>query len=357
MKVRYITEKDFVPTNITHAENHNEIEDGLFQIVYGVMQGHMNYDFTYDLIVRLSKKQKNEVVKRFMLLAWKEEVIAILNKLQTLDVNGFRVLVVIPFNDYVDDVPHTIKLFKLVVYIINEILEKGDAEMTTIDKPRYNIPSKNIQNLLGDYYVKRIKGLQIKGKMANRPYYRCLFFDEMIRRGMTEFKSDEVIVDPDTQKEIDAQELVRLTPSQYFNQPEKFFDIMDMKGDEWKKLKIKYELEKPGNSNNTKGSNSTSGGNDYTLGTVGTVFFMLTDISKEAVAKKNKKKLVAMMNYILGNEPNVDTPRSYIDKLLEVSAKSHSFKFYNWVKNNLGRFGFDVPDVIKEGWKYSQKFH
>jgi oligoribonuclease NrnB/cAMP/cGMP phosphodiesterase (DHH superfamily) len=88
---------------------------------------------------------------------------------------------------------------------------------------------------------------------------------------------------------------------------------------------------------------------------VGTVFFMLKDLSKEAVEKNNKKKLVALMNYILGNEPNIDTPRSYVDKLLEVSEKSHSFKFYDSVKENLIRFGFAVPDVIKKGYEKQRK--
>jgi hypothetical protein len=93
------------------------------------------------------------------------------------------------------------------------------------------------------------------------------------------------------------------------------------------------------------------------LGTVGTVFFMLKDMSKEAVDKKNRKKLVALMNYILDNKPDDDTARSYIDKLFGITAKSHSFKFYNWVKNNLGRFGFEVPEVVKEGWEKSRGNH
>lgn len=358
MKVRYITEKDFVPVGITHAEKHTEIEDGLFQIVYGVMQGGMNYDSIYDLIVRLSKEQKSDVVKRFKLLAWKVEVEAILTKLQKYNADGSLVWVVIPFTEYAEYVPYTMNLFQLALYTINEILDMGDAKMKLISSPSYDIPPKSIQVLLGDYYVKFMKTLLPEEMKADRPYYRDLFFDEMIRRGMTNFRSDEVIVDPDTQNELDGQEMVRLKPSQYFNQPEKFFDIMDLaSGEDWKKLRIKSDSEEPGDSNNAPGSESTSDKNKYTLGTVGTVFFMLRDLSQEAVAKKNKKKIVYLMNYILDNKPDDDTARSYVDKLFGITAKSHSFKFYNWVKNNLGRFGFEVPEVIKEGWKYSQKFH
>ena len=63
--------------NISHAERHTEIEDGLFQIVYGILQGGMKYNSVYDLMVRLSKEQKSDVVKRFKLLAWKVEIEAI----------------------------------------------------------------------------------------------------------------------------------------------------------------------------------------------------------------------------------------------------------------------------------------
>ena len=61
------------------------------------------------------------------------------------------------------------------------------------------------------------------------------------------------------------------------------------------------------------------------------------------------------MNYILDNNPGDDTARSYLDKLFEITAKSHAFKFYDSVKTNLRRLGFDVPKVIKEGWENKQK--
>ena len=354
MKVRYITEKEFVPLTITHARRHNEVEDSLFQIVYGVMQNIPNV-VIYDLIVRLSKEQKSETVKRFMLSAWKVEVEGILTKLNSYDIENFRVLVVIPFNDYVEDISHTINRFQLVLFTINEILEKGDAQMTTLPENNFVIESKSIQDLLGDSYVSYMKSLSPEKTKTKRQYCRCLFFDEMIRRGMTQFRNNETFVDPDT-NEVCSQELVRLTPSQYFNQPEKFFDIFLYSGtEEWKKLIIKSELEEPDDSNNEAGSKSTSKLQDYRLGTVGTVFFMLKDLSQEAIDKKNKKKLVALMNYILDNKPGDDTARSYLDKLFGITAKSHTFKFYDRVKTNLRRLGFDVPKVIKEGWEHKQK--
>lgn len=355
MKVRYITEKEFVPMTITHARRHNEVEDGLFQIVYGVMRP-VPIIVIYDLIVRLSKEQISETVKRFMLSTWKVEVEAILTKLNSYDTENFRVVVIIPFNDYIEDISHTITRFQLVLFTINEILEKGDSQMTTLPENSFIIKSKSIQDLLEVSYVEHMKLLLPEDIKAKSQLYRCLFFDEMIRRGMITFKIDEPIVDPDTDEVICSQEYVKLAPSQYFNQPEKFFEIMEYyKTDEWKKLTIKSELEEPNDSNNDAGSKSTSKLQDYRLGTVGTVFFMLKDLSQEAIDKKNKKKLVALMNYILDNNPGDDTARSYLDKLFEITAKSHAFKFYNSVKTNLRRLGFDVPKVIKEGWENKQK--
>lgn len=346
MKVRYITEKDFVPTNISHAKRHTEIEDGLFQIVYGVMQGGMKYDSIYDLIVRLSKEQENVVVKRFKLLAWKVEVEAILTKLRKYEGNDFLIYVVIPFTEYVEDVPYTMNLFQLVLYTINEILKMGDSQMTTIPEPSYDMPPKSITNLIEDDYNDFMNNRLPEEMAPDKPYYRSLYLDEMIRRGMTNFKSDEGLV------------LYELSPSPYFNQPEKLFDILDLAtGEDWKLLKTKSESEELDDSGNASGTNNTSDKNGYMLGTVGTVFFMLKDMSKEAVDKKNRKKLVALMNYILDNKPDDDTARSYIDKLFGVTAKSHSFKFYNWVKNNLGRFGFEIPEVVKEGWEKSRGNH
>ena len=74
-------------------------------------------------------------------------------------------------------------------------------------------------------------------------------------------------------------------------------------------------------------------------------------MSQEAVDKKNRKKLVALTNYILDNEPDDDTARSYVDKLFGITAKTHAFKFYDKVKTNLRKYDFEVPKVIKEGWE------
>lgn len=332
--------------NISHAERHTEIEDGLFQIVYGILQGGMKYNSVYDLMVRLSKEQKSDVVKRFKLLAWKVEIEAILTKLRKFEVKDSLVYVVIPFTDYAEDVPYTMNLFQLALYTINEILERGDAEMTTTNNPRYTMPPKSIQYLLEEDFKDFMNNRLPEEMTPDKPYYRSLFFDEMIRRGMTYFKSDE------------GQELFELSPSPYFNQPEKFLDIMDMAyGEDWKKLKIKSESEEFDDSNDTSVSNSTSDKKGYMLGTVGSVFFMLKDMSQEAVDKKNRKKLVALINYILDNKPDDDTARSYVDKLFGITAKSHAFKFYDKVQATLKKYGFEVPKVIKDGWKEKQNKH
>lgn len=352
MKIRYITEKDFVPYNISHLERHNEVEDGLFQIVYGVMQNGMTYENIYELIVRLCKEQRSEVVKRFKLLAWKVEVEAIIKKLRKFDVNDFYVFVVIPFTEYIEDVPYTINQFQFVLYTINEILDRGDAQMTIITKPSDNLPPRNIAELIESYYHK-FRDNQLPEEMKpDLPYYRKLFFDEMIRRGIPGFVSDETFVDPNNTDDIvKAHEHYKLSPSQYFNQPEKFLEVLNVAGeDDWQKLRIKSEYEETNASNSNPAQEDTSGKKDYMLGAVGTVFFMLKDLSQDAVEKRNKNKLVAIINYILDNKPDNDTPRSYIDKLLGISAKSHTLKFYSKVKKNLSDYGFEVPRVIEDGY-------
>ena len=81
--VKFITEKEFVPAYVTRGSGWtNETEKGLYQIVYGVLQKYMFYEDIYDLVVRISKEQKNEYVKRFKLQVWLDEVRAIINRLE-----------------------------------------------------------------------------------------------------------------------------------------------------------------------------------------------------------------------------------------------------------------------------------
>ena len=350
MKIRYITDKDIVPERISHNIGHIQNDVGLFKIVYGVMQREMSYDNIYDLIVRLSKEQKSETVKRFNLLAWKVEVESILKKLKKYDVDNGEISVIIPFTGYNSSITYTINIFELVRFILNEILERGDEQMKVMDNPTYDVPPASIIQLIGNDF-EAFRDHLPEQMEVDEPYYRDLYFDEMIRRGFTYYNSSrkEIVFDEET-NEIDNREGVYfLSPSKYYNKPEKFFDVLDLAAglDAYTRSKPMSDTEYIDASAGVSDSKPQKEG--YTLGAVGTVFFMLKDLSEEVVEKKNKKKIVTLINYILDNAPDDDTTRSYVDKLLSISPKSHTLKFYSKVQENLKKYGFAVPKVIKEG--------
>ena len=345
----YITEKYFVPERITrHLYNFNETEKGLYQIVYGILQYGIGYDEIYDLLVRLCKQQKSEVVKRFKLQAWKEEINAIINKLRMLDVKDKYVYVLVPFTDYSEDLRYTMNLFEFAMFTINEILDKGDAQMNIPSKPSYQYPQKDITKLICGYYETFISNFFPDEKSPEYPYYRSLLFDELIRRGVTSVPQSLIKYVQDL--DVDEDGVVDLTPSEYYNQPAKFLELMDL-DDEHKMLRVQPIQDEQDDANDRETTDRESSKKTYSLGQAGVVYFMLNDISKETVEKRKKKKMVSLINYYLGNRYDDDTARSYVDRFRQITPKSHSLKFYETVKKTLKDYNFDIPDVVDEGIK------
>jgi hypothetical protein len=353
MTTRYITEKDFVPERITrYLLNLNETEKGLYQIVYGILQYGIGYDEIYDLLVRLCKQQKSEVVKRFKLQAWKEEIDAIINKLRMLDVKDKYVYVLVPFTDYSEDLRYTLNLFEFAMFTINEILDKGDAQMNIPPKPSYQYPQKDITKLICGYYQTFTSNFFPDEKSPEYPYYRSLLFDELIRRGVTNVPKSLIKYVQDL--EVDEDGFVDLTPSEYYNQPAKFLELM-LLGDEYKMLSVKSIIEEQAEENDGKKASKKNNRKSYTQGLVGIVYFMLKDIAQETVKKRRKKMIVSLINYYLEIGWDNDTTRSYIDRFEQITPRSHSLKFYNAVKEALLEYKFDVPEVIEEGIKINNR--
>ena len=83
MAFNLITDKDFVnPHYLSYASHLEETEKELYQIVYGVLHDKMTFDDICDLVVRVSKEMKNDVVKRFKLKTIKEDIELIIKNLR-----------------------------------------------------------------------------------------------------------------------------------------------------------------------------------------------------------------------------------------------------------------------------------
>jgi hypothetical protein len=337
MRYSYITDKDFVPVELTGGNNPyygNDSKVYLYQIIYGALHDKMSYEDVSDLVLRISKDQKNDIVKRFNLAEIRKEIKAIIDKLRKYESKDGDVLVIIPFtDDYERHISDTISLFRLVLFTIDTILEKGDEDFKLKAKPGYTYPVKRIATLFVDFLNDYMDRVIEKGDDAVL-YWREIIIDEMIRRNihwMPEFEYNHDFH----------------YKSKLYNQPERFFETVA-----WgKRLRIDSDEE----TNDSDSLPNASSKKPYSLGETGIVYFMLKDIAQETIAKNKKKKIVSLINYYLEGHWDDDTTRSYVDRFAQFTPKNYSLKFYNTVKEALLEYKFDVPEVIEEGIKIKNR--
>lgn len=341
--IHYITEKDFVPEYVYQSQRgKNEIERGLYQIVYGVLLNQMNYNRIYDLIVRISKEQEFGVVKRFMLKAWRKEVDEIIKKLTVLDIKDKKVIVFNPFTHYYKDVPYTKNRFELVIDIIDEIMVNGDAQMEISKTPQYDYPIDCFEEFIGNYRLMLEKQL-LEDNSQKIQYYRELIFDEMIRRGM-----NRLIEAPFWERDPQTGELhivvrqATISPSIYYNQPEKLFEL-DNYFEEYKLLKVRMKVEAE-ISNFSNDSDDKANTKEKT----GILYYMLKELTQETNEKRWKTKAVSLISYVFALSKK-DTARRYIDQIAKISENDMGARFYETVDKVLGECGFSVPKDIKDG--------
>lgn len=355
LMIYYVTEKEFVPTYVSHLKiGINETEKGLYQIVYGVLQAKMTYDSIYDLIVRISKEQKSEVVKRYKLEAWRDEVKTIIENLKKLTVKDKKVMVSIPFLHYYKDIPFTLDRFEFVRFTIEEIIARGDSQMELSSNLQYEYPMRNLEELIEEYR-KRFEEALPDEMLADMPYYNEIINDEMIRRGMTKIDRPVLKPHPVTQELITVKMQEIIHPSQYYKQPERFFELENM-FEKHKELNVQLEAE---SEDDLSGNDSENNVNAKEM--AGIVYFMLKATFKEAFETGDKKKLVEFFNFVLdnlspkGKERKPDTARHYIGQFKRIPNAYQSQRFYDTVKEALKQYNFAIPEAIKEATEVSTK--
>lgn len=343
--VKFITEKEFVPAYITCGAGWtNETEKGLYQIVYGVLQGYMEYEDIFDLVVRISKEQKNELVKRFKLQAWLDEVRSIINRLKKLEENESCVMVYVPFTYYYDNLKSTLSRFEFVRFTIEEILSKGDSQMELSSTLNYDYPIEALDLLIEKYRNKLMDKLSNKER-SDCTYYNELIDDELIRRGHKRTEKYSFVFDSDTNMVLHTEhkELAELSPSKFYKRPEKFFDLNRF-NDKHEMLKVKI-VEDSDDDNSDDGSEKKVNAKEMS----GIIYFMLKDIFKDSFDKGNKNKLVSFINFVLDNpfkskkDRAKDTPRRYMS---DFSKNNFDSKFCETVGDALEGYGFKVPKDI-----------
>jgi hypothetical protein len=343
--VKFITEKEFVPAYVTRGSGWtNEAEKGLYQIVYGVLQHYMAYEDIYDLIVRISREQESEVVKRFKLQAWLDEVKSIINRIEKLNIKDNSIMVYIPFTYYYDNLRSTLGRFELVRFIIEEILSKGDNLIKLSSSPQYDYPIEALDLLIENYRNKVMDNLS-NDEMDNCLYYNELIDDELIRRGhkltvkyLFDFDSDSGMI-----VHTDHTKLTELSPSKNYKRPEKFFELNHF-NEKCNMLKVK--IEDDSDDDNSDGAPEKKVNQKEMTGII---YFMLRDIFKDAFEKRNNNKLVGLIHYILDDmfpkkHLQKDTVRRYMS---DFSKNIFDRKFCETVEKVLKESGFNVPKEIK----------
>lgn len=339
--VHFITEKEFLPAYVTHCNiGKNETERGLYQIAYGVLQKYMSYDDMYDLIVRITKEQKSEVVKRFKLEAWRDEVKVIINNLKKLNSTDDLVMVYIPFTYYYDYLSCTLNRFEFVRFTIDEILAKGDGQMKTAAKHQYDYPIKALDLLIEDYRFKVLNNLS-EEDIYDASYYQELIHDELIRRGVKLAEESFYSTSSTTDEPVKYTKGVLLSKSEHYKHPEKFFELNHF-NERHKYLKVKIEED-------ADGRDSDGSPEEYDAQEkAGIIYFMLQDLMQEESEDRIRNKRIALIKFLAGKDVEPDTIRRYVNKFSNLSDNKLGRKFYKTVEGTLKRYGFQVPEEIKK---------
>lgn len=345
--INFITEKEFVPEIIYRCGTFkNEAEKGLYQIVYGVLQHYMMYDDIYDLIVRICKEQKSEVVKQFKLTEWRNAVNGIISKLENLEKNYGEAMVYIPFTYYYDSLRGTLSRFQFVRFTINEVLAKGDSQMEASSSPQYDYPVKALDLLIEDYRFKT-EHRHSDGFVYDASYLNTLIHDELIRRGVKVVTESHFHhFDSKTNDPVYCDKTFEISPSEHFKHPEKFFELNRFNA-KHKLLKVKIEEDADDKSYSNELNDEKTNAKER----VGILFYMLKELSQETTEKHWNTKAAAIINYVLGllgKKYEPDTSNRYIRSLRNLSKNDMGSNFYETVNDILKKNGFVVPKEIKE---------
>ena len=343
METKYITDTDFLPSEVTSQRIwSNDLDEDLYQITYGILRDDATLETVYDLIVRISKQQTIDTIKRFKLQSWKKSLESILKTLNKLNSKDHEVIVQIPFLGEGASIGEVISKFRLAVFTIDEILTNGDEKMSIEANPTYLFPIKTIKELFDSYVDEYMEELLENGYSVynqttegedkvfdESSYWYVILLDEMHRRGIQSVGKAEI------------------TPSKYYNEPERYkFAFIERESLlDTNKLVSSIHIDESFDPNSETNKLRTA-----------VMFYMLDSFSP--ITDENKHQAIALMNYSIGKVYNIKAPkketnnnnvRKYVSNLRNGQyLKSEKIDFLENLRDRLLEYGFDVPEVINE---------
>lgn len=332
----YITDVDFVPTEYLSYNGDEEIDDvtsDYYQILYGILRDCMTMNKVYDIVVRMSRRECLDIVKRFKLLLWKKTTEDIIKTLNKLDLKDHKVIVHIPFTGYKKDIKTTVRYLQLAIFTMDEILTKGDKELEVKEVPDYGFPVKSMKEFFCGFYESHMKTLMRKKEDGGSVSYKeeqygiDVLRDEMYRRNI---------------RFIDNTQTIR--PSRYFSEPERYKETFitkseDLDADE---TLIEANPSETGKPLRKRGSKLT----------VAVLYYMLNEIT--TIRKENQHEIIALLNCALDKPYNIRTSKRetnnnavkrYISRLRKSDLKDERPEFIDAVRAKLSEYGFDLPEL------------
>ena len=326
MEIKYITDTDFLPDELTqyHDSNNCEMTNDLYQIVFGILQASNDLNHVYDLVIRVAHREKNDTIRKFKLQELKKSLESILKVLTKFKSKENEVVVYIPYTECEISMSAAESYFKMAVFTIGELLD-GKAIPEPLFPNETLVP--DIKSLFMKSYESIYESLDEgkpgSGGLLERTQYNHLIIqDEMYRRGITH------IFDKKRGKHID------ILPSQYYDDDKLYKRIFVDNG-----LKNQQDNE----SNMIPTPNATEGSSLYDNDNIETrakvIYYMLDSICP--LTEDNFNKYVALIDFAVGKQPR----KFHINRAndVEINKENNKSTIKRYVRNCMSD-----PDYLKK---------
>lgn len=362
MEIKYITDTDFLPKELTHFHGlfPKEITDDLYQIVYGILKPNWQFPDVYQLVTNIAAKETIAPIKKFKLMTWKSSLELISKSLIKFQSSDYDVVIYVPITYCEMYITEALDFFQLAIFTLDEML-KGNETPFDSDFKCPEIP--NMKQLFESYYS-FLFGSEITSHRKMEPLYRftkdmlpkhdddtidadirlkrkyiqMIICDEMYRRGIKSYQENN--------------NETNITPSPYYNEPYRYKEIFINKDEIHVPGMEEFEARTKANQYND--SFDPSSENIKVRTTI--MYHMLSSFLP--VTMENKYKVMALFNYAVGQKYDLNKPkeetrnnavRRYVDDCIKERLPSSTLDFCQSVKNRLKEYGFDVPEIIEKG--------
>ena len=351
MEIRYITDTDFLPKELTHFHGlfPNEITDDLYQIVYGAFRScYCMYDI-YNLVVLFANRQVVFALKKYKLNSWKKSLKAIVKKIESNSSNDFKVVIFIPLVSREMVLSEAIDYFQMAIFTIDEILSGNDCpiqkdfnafpsvpDMKELFEDTYSFLTDPFIDTSGEQQEDVESGLK---RLAFQVFKTKFVTDEMYRRGI-----DSITIN---------NEEVTITPSEFYHDANKYKETFIEKN----KVYEPTVEELGATVKVTQPLDSFDPSSEFVKVRSTVMFHMLSSILN--ITMENKYQVMALFNYAVGKVYDIKRPkqetrdnavRKYVDDCIAGRLPTgNTLDFCQSVKKRLIEYGFDVPAIIEEG--------